>query len=670
MNNRLINTKVAGGGGGCTNIVDNYDPFGGGGVALYQLNGNANDVSGNYNGTASNVTYGTGVFSQAGVFNGSSSVITLPILNVSGSQPRTISAWINPQSIVNYQTIYNSGGSNGLESFSVGTKDSRIYFSSLNADLETNTGVLSTNTWYNVVVTYNGGNISTDSLKIYVNGINQNTTKLGGGTSVLNTTNLNYAIGKRTTFNDNYFNGSIDQVRIFNTALTPLEVEALYTEELCICDGTVDTLQVLGDTSCIATYQLDGNANDLSGNYSGTPTDVSYGVGEFDLAGVFNGSTSGILINDAAALRLTASYTVSFWFKINSTGSLQRIINKDDGNDYSAGYSFFIQPVGGFGWTHNDGSNGQNWDGIFFPTVGVWYNVSAVYSDSSNLRTLYLNGASAGTIATNTNIAAGTDSLNFGYIPVYNQRLNGSLDQVRIFNKALNSTEVTTLYNETACTKVTRTAGVTQILGDSSCIAYYKLDGTASDETGTYNGTFTSPDYRNGEFDLAANFNGINGEIALSNAGTTNLNLDGDFSISIWVKPLGVNAQGIYQFIYGSGVKEFGITYDPVVQRGGAYFWTGSAVASVGGDIPLSNWSNIVFSRSKTTGMKFYINNSLVDSDSFTGNGATISSAYDALGQWGRPSIDRYFKGQLDNVRFFNKAISASEVTTLYNEGI
>ena len=76
MNNRLINTKVAGGGGGCTDIVDNYDPFGGNGVALYQLNGNANDLSPNaYNGTFTTPAYGTGVFGQAAVLNGSSSYI-------------------------------------------------------------------------------------------------------------------------------------------------------------------------------------------------------------------------------------------------------------------------------------------------------------------------------------------------------------------------------------------------------------------------------------------------------------------------------------------------------------------------------------------------------------------------------------------------------------------
>ena len=67
MNNRLIKSNDAGGGGACTNTVDLYNPFpDGGGVALYQLNGDATDVSGNYDGTAANaITYGTGEFGQA-----------------------------------------------------------------------------------------------------------------------------------------------------------------------------------------------------------------------------------------------------------------------------------------------------------------------------------------------------------------------------------------------------------------------------------------------------------------------------------------------------------------------------------------------------------------------------------------------------------------------------
>ena len=95
MNNRLINTKVAGGGGGCTDIVDNYDPFGdSSGLALWQFNGNANDLSNNslngvWTGTES---YGTGVFGQSAIFNGGTNYIDIPSFN-QGSQV-SFSYWI------------------------------------------------------------------------------------------------------------------------------------------------------------------------------------------------------------------------------------------------------------------------------------------------------------------------------------------------------------------------------------------------------------------------------------------------------------------------------------------------------------------------------------------------------------------------------------------------
>ena len=96
LGNKLINTNA---GGGCTDTVDLYNPFpDGGGVALYQLNGDATDVSGNYDGTASNVTYGTGVFGQAGVFNGSSSIIDLPN-NSFNFTTVSVSFWLKLNSI-------------------------------------------------------------------------------------------------------------------------------------------------------------------------------------------------------------------------------------------------------------------------------------------------------------------------------------------------------------------------------------------------------------------------------------------------------------------------------------------------------------------------------------------------------------------------------------------
>ena len=286
MNNRLINTKVAGGGGGCTDIVDNYDPFGGNGVALYQLNGDATDESGNYDGTPSNITYGTGVFGQAAYFNGSNSKIGgLPLAN----NNVTVSYWFNSQGLTGNRMMFSTNSTNG-KGWQVNADGATLNYVDREGILSNKTGVfagqysIQNNIWYHICII-----IKTNNVYFYLNG-----QEIGSASKSVSYTSTNTFFGLQQDANTYYWKGYIDQARFFDTALTPLEVEALYTEELCICDGTVDTLQVLGDTSCIATYQLDGNANDLSGNYSGTPTDVSYGVGEFDLAGVFNGSSSYI----------------------------------------------------------------------------------------------------------------------------------------------------------------------------------------------------------------------------------------------------------------------------------------------------------------------------------------------------------------------------------------
>ena len=669
MLNRLIKSNNAGG-GGCTDIVDNYDPFGGNGVALYQLNGNANDVSGNYNGTASNVTYGTGVFGQAGVFNGSSSAIVIPhnsAFNTSNSF--SISTWLNRTD--NSERIVAYKGTGAGQAWFLNYSNTHGYYFydyGTNSYVRTGTGVTSTGVWENVILTWDS---NTKTPKIYINTIDQsNTQVIGGGSGT--TTIADFNIGSSMSYTGMIaWNGSIDQVRIFNEALEPLEVEALYTEELCICDGTVDTLDILGDGSCIATYQLDGNANDLSGNYSGTATNVSYGVGEFDLAGVFNGSSSYVLVPDSPALRLTGDYTISFWFKTNSIGAIQRLINKDNANDFSGGWALVLEPDSSITWCHNDGSNNQNWNTGVSITANTWYYVTAIYSDSNNLRSFYLNGNLQNSIATNTNIAAETDVMLFGAYgqsgPL-GQYFNGYLDQVRIFNKALNSTEVTTLYNETACTKAacTGTTNTLDILGDGSCIATYPLDGSPADLSGNYNGVQTDVTYPQGYFDLAGVFNGSSSYINGTLNAIKDLSSD-NFSLSIWVKMNSAVVSLIYSNMASSNLRNIYIlgnadrTIEFRCENGASRSSSTSTTA-----LTLGVWYHIVATYSTTTGSNIYVNSVSEDTNSYVALDRASHSVA-AIGAYAL-SLGSFFEGELDQFRIFNKALSAGEVTTLYNE--
>jgi len=245
MNNRLIKSNDAGG-GGCTNTVDLYNPFpDGGGVALYQLNGDATDVSGNYDGTASNVTYGTGQFGQAGVFNGSTSAInttyTPTVANL-----RTVSLWFKGGTQSDYKFLFTVSpyGVSGRYSWAsaIMLSDGRIYggYQANNGGavyILTSNDSYDDNNWHNLVLIFNGSYGTGSFVKMYIDNEEILTTPNTANNTSLSTIEGTFRIGhtyfQNTSQVGNVFDGSIDQVRIFNRALRPYEVEALYTEEYC-----------------------------------------------------------------------------------------------------------------------------------------------------------------------------------------------------------------------------------------------------------------------------------------------------------------------------------------------------------------------------------------------------------------------------------------------------
>jgi len=683
LNRRLINTKVAGGGGGCTDIVDNYNPFGGGGVALYQLNGDADDSSPNgYDGTFTTPSYTTGVFGQAGVFNGSSSKIINTSSLVTGNSDRTLSAWMKTSNTANSMVLAGLGSETGADNnqwaiaFLDGTNDTvRIYgYGGANEVAWASLGVnVRDGLWHHIAVSWNGSQLSW-----FVDGSNV----LIQPFAHTYATSSGVQIGKWSE--GNYWNGEIDQVRVFNTALDPLEVEALYIEELCICDGTVDTLDILGDGSCIATYQLDGNANDLSGNYSGQATDVSYGVGEFDLAGVFNGSSSHIDFPSPIPNTNTPA-SFSGWFKFNSgfNSGVQTIIGAGNMTTsagiitvlirYASAGNYYIEPSRVYDdfVYYTDTAN--------YPTVALsadtWYNVVFTYG-ASNEAKIYLNKSLISTTYLTTSSGPTTNSnvLALGQYRDNSLYFNGSIDQVRIFNKALNSTEVETLFAESACTKAacTGTTNTLDILGDGSCIAAYPLDGSPADLSGNYNGVQTDVTYPQGYFDLAAAFNGSS-KVVL---GALNQFSSNTVSFSLWFNStsvsttailIGSNQNSIFAgeldlYTYNSG---FLLT---VATASNAYRqWTTPA------NLSNNTWHNVVVTLDSNTSevAKIYLDGDeqtkSILGQSGTISGALLNSASNLnLGVDNVPSA--YFNGSIDQVRIFNKVLNSTEVGILFND--
>jgi len=652
-----------------TNTVSEVDPFGdSSGLALYRLENNANDEGGVYNGTWSGTAaYSAGVFGQAANFNGSSSYVSIGEVIPSTNTDCSFSCWFNMASSFNsdYKSIL---GGNGSDSFRITIR----YVSSGNYNIEVARGregvlyytsswsstPLSPSTWYNLVVTYS---FSNNTANIYINDsfINSKVLNL----SATSTINTNLVLGSyRSDVGFAYFNGSIDQVRIFNKALTPLEVQSLYQERTVLCGGQAETVDILGDNSCIALYPLDGNANDLSGNYSGTPTDVSYGVGEFDLAGVFNGSSSWIDLSDNSFKLSTIA--VSAWFNSASTQNLQNIYSCYDYQGQSRGFNIRLQDNNLILFqTYKSNVNSSLFSSSQIQR-NTWNHVAVVATQSSV--SIYINGSldNSGSI------------VGFDYFTTHpfsigraageaEHYFDGSIDQVRIFNKALSAAEVTTLYNETACDVLacSGTTNTLDILGDSSCVAAYPLDGSPLDLSGNYNGVQTDVTYPVGKFDLGGSFNGSSSKIAVSQDFGIG-DISKNWTSSVWAKTDSTGSEQIY-FARQSNNHNVSFNGGNTVEI--AFYQAAGGNNTIITGVTASNWNHIVVSHNaSTTTATIYVNNVLKTTINTSGTQALSVSDFTFAAH---PTISSlFYQVNIDQARFFNKALSAGEVTTLYNE--
>ena len=82
---------------------------------------------------------------------------------------------------------------------------------------------LQANTWYFVTGVYDA---ATSTLHVYLNGQLDDGTLLGTVTTSQRNSTANAYIGRRPSSTSNNFNGRIDDLRIYNRAMTPAQIQA------------------------------------------------------------------------------------------------------------------------------------------------------------------------------------------------------------------------------------------------------------------------------------------------------------------------------------------------------------------------------------------------------------------------------------------------------------
>lgn len=205
----------------------------------------------------------------------------------------------------------------------------------------------------------------------------------------------------------------------------------------------------------IGYYPFTGNANDQAatasnGTVSGA-TLVADRFGNQSSAYSFDGVSDYISI--PATKYLVNTYTYSFWLKVASSSSSAQYI-MSIGSPAISGAEGYAAGIGGnkgiyYGSYSVNGSNlGKSMSSP--PVLDQWYHVCITRSSSQF--SLYIDGKIVDSTSTGgSNPQYGTGSYAFLVGTRFNKTyyLDGSLDDLRIYNRAVSATEAKALYNET-----------------------------------------------------------------------------------------------------------------------------------------------------------------------------------------------------------------------------
>jgi hypothetical protein len=212
----------------------------------------------------------------------------------------------------------------------------------------------------------------------------------------------------------------------------------------------------------VAWWQAEDNANDSVGTNNGTlVSGITFTDGKVGQGFHLNGTNQYIQIADSTSLKPT-DVTVEAWVRLDvevtpnaGNPGLQYIVFKKNTRNYNfEGYTLLKNRVSGqdiFSFAIASAGGGQiHADSTTVPQVGVWYHVAGTYDSSSGYLKLYVNGVQEGSA-----YAYAGFPLNYGTRPIFigttgesfDGKLEGTVDEVSIYSRALSTNEIQAIYN-------------------------------------------------------------------------------------------------------------------------------------------------------------------------------------------------------------------------------
>ena len=660
-------------------------------------------INGTLSGTVPTWT-NSGKFGKALSFNGAG-YVSLGNITAYKADSKTISFWANPTTVTGTTPIVSGSSGNWYVGLATSGRMISSHFVSAGSQQVTysNNSAVTNSTWhqYTYSLDVSGSNVT---VYFYVDGkLNSSTTYATGYGSIYGS---NFNLGSYDTASL-FYTGLLDEVKIYNYALTKDEVQLDFNKGAAIALGTLsDTSGLTGgssaSSSATASYCVPGSTDtcsapvgewnfeegsgasafDSSGNgNTGTATGTTVVSGKVGKARSLNGSSDYVNAGDPTNGSLdfgTGDFTIESWIKFNAAPTANSIVMKRQDNN-----TFYMLILDGTGKLYAsmrpDATAYAYRVGTTTLTTGRWYHVAAVFDRDLNngMQTVYVNGVNdngtGGYDGVNTTTLSNTGSFIIGQGGLLGGSYhNGSVDQVKVFNYARTAAQVAWDYNRGAP------------------IARYKLDecqgATANDASGNGNsgtitigasGTQTSVgtcttsgawfNGVSGKYNSSLNFDGTDDYASIPDPASGILDFGtNNHTHSVWVKTTDVNGGLLGKADAGATAA---VLLD-VVSGKARFFLRNSSASAVNVSSTTSindgNWHHIVGVRDGTN-ISIYVDGKLNSTPTAHGGINTSSAAAQVIGDQ-TTSSPWPLAGQIDDARIYNYALTASQIKTLYNE--
>jgi hypothetical protein len=397
----------------------------------------------------------------------------------------TIEAWIKPESLTDFDVIVSKDNVGVSRSYALHLKaDGALHAyvfgtgGSGQVESESTAGIISTGTWYHVAMVFD---VTADTIDLYLNGTETGYQIDSSGTvTSVTDSSAPFSIGSRQNSGteEKFYDGLIDDVRFWNDKRTSTEISDNYNVELNgdeaglvgqwklnndYLDATSNNNDLTASGSPVfstdaspsgsgtantqikAYWKLE-NVNDSFGSYTLTNTaSTTFTAGKIDNAATFNGSSQAL--NNASIWGAT-SYPRSYagWVKFDTVaaGGDQSVFAIGDGSVHY--YTFKLRDSDDeLVFRSNNTTQSADVDTGITAVADTWYHIAVVQHSATSV-SLYVDGTKTNTTA--STYSATVDDFYIGYLGRSSVWwLDGQVDEVGFWDKALTDENVTELYN-------------------------------------------------------------------------------------------------------------------------------------------------------------------------------------------------------------------------------